>query len=187
MMPPSALTAGASFRTGQSERHPDGARRLIERQQIYVREVKHISDSGVFKVVHGYSNKPARVSGCQVFPINLNSSSFDEPNRQAGRTEWSPQTEYPMTCELVIKMPFRSGVAGAYVRPLVAAIPAAAAVYVFSRSVAHAIWALFALEVLGVGAIFIGTSLFICLNSRERAEIRAKLTRRNRGALIREL
>lgn len=86
----------------------------------------------------------------------------------------------------VLKLDWRTYVAGAYLRPLAAAIPATAVAYVFSRSVAHASWALFALEVLGICAVFFGTSFFVCLNSRERAEILEKLTHRNREALIHE-
>jgi O-antigen/teichoic acid export membrane protein len=74
----------------------------------------------------------------------------------------------PLYTLSVLKMRVRDYVVGAYVRPLLAAIPMAALGYQFSR-IEHASWSLFAFEALALCGTFAATSYFVCLDARERA------------------
>src|ERR1017187_1914867 len=75
----------------------------------------------------------------------------------------------------VLKLGVREYVTGAFVRPVVAAVPIIGLGYGLSHLVATPSWALFGGEVAAMCGVFAILSYFICLDSRQRAVAVGKL------------
>jgi O-antigen/teichoic acid export membrane protein len=75
----------------------------------------------------------------------------------------------PLYTLRTLNLSVREYVVGAYLRPLICAVPAAALAFLFSRLVVNPTWAIFAAEVIAIAAVFGLLGCFLCFDSAQRA------------------